>query len=97
MAGALDLITYGFLDRFDEDALAARVGYSTRQLRRLFERHVGATPAFVARSRRAHFARRLFDETDFTMPVIARAAGFGSVRQMTRVVESIFGFSPREL
>lgn len=97
VAGALDLITYGFLDRFDEDALAARVGYSTRQLRRLFERHVGATPAFVARSRRAHFARRLFDETDFTMPVIARAAGFGSVRQMTRVVESIFGFSPREL
>ena len=97
VAGALDLITHGFLDRFDEDALAHRVGYSTRQLRRLFERHVGATPAFVARSRRAHFARRLLDETDLTMPVIARAAGFGSVRQMTRVVESIFGFVPREL
>ncbi len=97
VAGALALITGGFLDRFDEDALAARVGYSTRQLRRLFERHVGATPAFVARSRRAHFARRLLDETDLAMPVIARAAGFGSVRQMSRVVESIFAFAPAEL
>lgn len=94
---ALALISDGYLDRFDEEALAHKVGYSTRQLRRLFEQHVGATPAFVGRSRRAHFARRLLDETDLTMPVVAAAAGFGSVRQMNRVVESIFRFSPGEL
>lgn len=97
VATALGLISDGYLDRFDEAALADRVGYSTRQLRRLFEQHVGATPAFVARSRRAHFARRMLDETDLSMPVIAGAAGFGSVRQMNRVVESIFTFSPRAL
>jgi AraC family transcriptional regulator of adaptative response / DNA-3-methyladenine glycosylase II len=97
VVGAMSLISDGYLDRFDEDALASRVGYSTRQLRRLFEHHVGATPAFVARSRRAHFARRLLDESDFTMPVVARASGFGSVRQMNRVVQAIFGFGPREL
>lgn len=97
VASALGLISDGFLDRFDEAALADRVGYSTRQLRRLFEQHVGATPAFVGRSRRAHFARRLLDETDLPMPTIARAAGFGSVRQMNRVVESIFRFPPNEL
>lgn len=97
VATALGLISDGFLDRFDETALAARVGYSARQLRRLFERHVGATPAFVGRSRRAHFARRLLDETDLSMPAIAGAAGFGSVRQMNRVVEAIFGFAPSEL
>jgi AraC family transcriptional regulator of adaptative response / DNA-3-methyladenine glycosylase II len=95
--GAVELISAGFLDRFDEAALADRVGYSTRQLRRLFEQHVGATPDFVARSRRAHFARRLLDETDLSMTVIAGAAGFGSVRQMNRVVEQIFRFTPREL
>ena len=94
---ALDLISDGFLDKFDDDALAASVGYSTRQLRRLFEQHVGATPAFVARSRRAHFARRLLDETNLAMDVIAGAAGFGSVRQMNRVMESIFGFAPSVL
>lgn len=97
VATALGLISDGFLDRFDEAALADRVGYSTRQLRRLFELHVGATPAFVGRSRRAHFARRLLDETDLSMPVIAGAAGFGSVRQMSRVVEAIFRFTPSEL
>lgn len=97
VASALGLISDGFLDRFDEAALADKVGYSTRQLRRLFEQHVGATPAFVGRSRRAHFARRLLDETDLPMPRVAGAAGFGSVRQMNRVVESIFRFSPGEL
>ena len=97
VATALALISDGFLDRFDESALADRVGYSTRQLRRLFDEHVGATPAFVGRSRRAHFARRLLDETDLPMPAVAGAAGFGSVRQMNRVVESIFRFTPGAL
>ncbi len=97
VAGAVALISDGFLDRFGEDALADRVGYSTRQLRRLFEQHVGASPDFVARSRRAHFARRLLDETDLPMPSIAAASGFGSVRQMNRVVEQIFRFTPSAL
>ncbi len=97
VSGAVALISDGFLDRFDEDALAVRVGYSTRQLRRLFEQYVGATPDFVARSRRAHFARRLLDETNLAMPAIAAASGFGSVRQMGRVVEQIFRFTPSTL
>ncbi len=97
VAAAIQMISDGFLDRFDEYALADRVGYSARQLRRLFEQHIGATPDFVARSRRAHFARRMLDETDLSMGVIAAASGFGSVRQMNRVVEQIFRFSPRDL
>ena len=40
------LITDGFLDHHNEDALAERVSYSSRQLRRLFLEHVGATPLF---------------------------------------------------
>jgi len=95
--GAVRLIADGFLDRFDEVALAARVGYSARQLGRLFARHVGASPDFVARSRRAHFARRLLDETDLAMKEIAGASGFGSVRQMNRVMAEIFGFAPAVL
>ena len=43
-----------------------RLGVSARHLRRLFDVHVGATPAEVARSRRAHFARRLLDDTDLS-------------------------------
>ncbi len=94
---ALIHINDGFLDHEHEDALADQVGYSTRQLRRLFERHVGATPAAIARSRRAHFARCLIDDTDLTFTEIARAAGFGGPRQLHRAMTSVFRFTPSEL
>ncbi len=97
VAQALVLITEGALDEGTEADVAARVGYSGRQLRRLFLDHVGATPDYVARSRRAHFARRLFDETDLTITDIAYAAGFSSARQMNRDVKAMFGFTPTEL
>ncbi|MDH3706003.1 MAG: helix-turn-helix domain-containing protein [Acidimicrobiia bacterium] len=97
VAQALVLIADGYLDHHHEDELAAKVGYSARQLRRLFDDHVGASPDFVARSRRAHFARRLLDETELAVGDIAFASGFSSVRQMNRVVKEVFGFSPTGL
>ena len=74
-----------------------RLGVSARHLRRLFAEHIGATPSEVARSRRAHFARRLLDDTDLPMTRIATAAGFQSVRHMNRVVKQVFRFTPQEL
>jgi AraC family transcriptional regulator of adaptative response / DNA-3-methyladenine glycosylase II len=94
---ALLLIAEGALDTGSEATLAARVGLTSRHLRRLFHEQVGATPALVARSRRAHFARRLLDETDLRIVDIAYAAGFASVRQMNRVTSSVFRFTPGEL
>ena len=90
-------IADGALDDLTEDELAARLGASARHVRRLFAQHVGATPSEVARSRRAHFARRLLDDTDLAMKQIATAAGFNSVRQMNRVVQDVFQFTPTEL
>ena len=97
VAAALLAITDGFLDDHGEEALATRVGYSGRQLRRLFEAHVGATPATIARSRRAHFARRLIDDTDLPFDAIARAAGLGGPRQLHRAITTTFKFTPTEL
>ena len=94
---ALRAIADGALDDATEDALAARLGVSGRHLRRLFDVHVGATPAEVARSRRAHFARRLLDDTDLPFARVATAAGFNSVRQFNRVMKDIFRFTPQEL
>jgi AraC family transcriptional regulator of adaptative response / DNA-3-methyladenine glycosylase II len=90
-------IADGGLDDATEDDLAAHLGVSARHLRRLFAEHVGATPGEVARSRRAHFARRLLDDTDLPMTQIATAAGFNTVRQMNRVVQEVFRFTPSEL
>jgi AraC family transcriptional regulator of adaptative response / DNA-3-methyladenine glycosylase II len=94
---AVRLILAGGLDDAKEDDLAARVGVSGRHLRRLFLDHVGATPDQVARSGRAHFARRLLDDTDLPVSDVAFAAGFGSVRQMNRVMQDVFQASPTAL
>jgi AraC family transcriptional regulator, regulatory protein of adaptative response / DNA-3-methyladenine glycosylase II len=94
---ALRLIADGALDDATEDDLAARLGVSARHLRRLFDEHVGATPNEVARSRRAHFARRLLDDTDLPIAQIGFAAGFRSVRHMNRVMKEVFAFTPQEL
>ncbi|MGO9876674.1 MAG: AlkA N-terminal domain-containing protein [Acidimicrobiia bacterium] len=94
---AMHCIADGALDDMTEDEFAARLGASARHVRRLFAQHVGATPSEVARSRRAHFARRLLDDTDLAMKQIATAAGFNSVRQMNRVVRDVFQFTPTDL
>jgi len=97
VASALVLIGEGALDAHPVDWLAGRVGLSSRQLRRDFERVVGAPPDAVARSRRAHFARRLLDETDLPMTDVALAAGFRSIRQFNRVMRDTFRGTPQEL
>lgn len=94
---AVGLIVAGALDGAGEDALGARLGVSARHLRRLFAEHVGATPGQVARSRRAHFARRLLDDTDLTVTEVAFASGYGSVRQLNRACKDVFRATPVEL
>jgi len=94
---AVRLILAGALDGRSEHHLGARLGISARHLRRLFGQHLGVTPDQLARSRRAHFARGLLDDTDFTIADIAFASGFGSVRQLNRTCREVFRAAPREL
>lgn len=94
---AVHMVIDGALDTATEPQLAARLGVSTRHLRRLFDVHLGVTPDRLARSHRAHFARRLLDDTDLTVTEVAFAAGFGSVRQLHRACREVFHAPPREL
>jgi AraC family transcriptional regulator of adaptative response / DNA-3-methyladenine glycosylase II len=94
---AVQLILGGALDRGSETELGRRLGVSARHLRRLFGAHLGVTPDGLARSARAHFARRLLDDTDLTVTEVAFAAGFGSLRQFNRTCQEVFRASPREL
>lgn len=94
---AVQLVLDGGLDGATERDLGARLGVSTRHLRRLFGEHLGVTPDQLARSRRAHFARRLLDDTDLSVTEIAFASGFGSVRQLNRACVEVFRAVPSEL
>ena len=61
----LALIADGALDGDDAgvDALAERLGVGERQLRRLFQQHLGASPIAVAQTRRVLFAKQLIHDT----------------------------------
>lgn len=94
---ALRLIEDGALDGAGIDDLAQRLGVSARHLRRLFDRHVGASPVQVASTCRLHRAKRLIDATDLPFTAVAQVAGFRSVRRFNDVLHRVYGRTPREL
>ncbi len=79
------------------DALADRLGVGGRHLRRLFSRHVGASPLAVANTRRVHFARKLLEETPLPVSEVAFAAGFSSIRRFNEAVLKTFRKPPTAL
>src|SRR5262245_2330161 len=92
---ALRLIERGFLDdgRSVED-LADRLGMTPRHLRRLFERHAGASPTAVATTRRVQRAKTLLDETTLPVATIAFAAGFASIRRFNAAFRAAYRRPP---
>lgn len=94
---ALRLISESALEDEGVDALAARLGIGSRQLRRLFLRHLGASPIAVAKTRRLHFAKKLIDETNLPMAQIALAAGFGSVRRFNAAFRDTYQRTPSQI
>ena len=93
----LRLIASGALDDGDVETLAERLGVTSRHLRRLFAKHLGASPLAVAHTQRLHFAKRLIDETRLPMREISLAAGYGSVRRFNDAFRKSYGRTPREL
>ena len=93
----LRLIEEGALDQAGVEQLAERLGVTGRHLRRLFVRHLGASPQAVAHTQRLHFAKTLLDQTALPMADIAVAAGYGSTRRFNDAVRKAWQRSPSEL
>jgi AraC family transcriptional regulator, regulatory protein of adaptative response / DNA-3-methyladenine glycosylase II len=79
------------------EALADRLGVTSRHLRRLFLQHLGATPLEVALTRRVHFAKKLLDETTLPFHQVAVASGFGSLRRFNSQMQRTYSRTPTEL
>jgi AraC family transcriptional regulator, regulatory protein of adaptative response / DNA-3-methyladenine glycosylase II len=92
----LALIAEGELDGEEASVehLAERLGVGARQLRRLFQQHLGASPITVAQTRRVLFAKQLIHDTRLPMAEIAMAAGFGSVRRFNETFQQLFRRPP---
>ena len=97
VARAMRLIADGTVDRDGVTGLAARLGYSTRQLERLLQAEVGANPLALARAQRAQTARVLIETTDLPFAEVAFAAGFSSIRQFNDTVRLVFDGTPTSL
>ncbi len=91
------LIADGAVDRDGVQGLAARLGYTTRQLQRLLQAETGAGPLALARAQRAQTARLLIETTALPFGDIAYAAGFSSIRQFNDTLRSVYDITPTEL
>ncbi|POX49340.1 DNA-3-methyladenine glycosylase [Streptomyces sp. Ru71] len=96
-ARAMRLIADGVVDREGVPGLAARLGYSTRQVERQLLAELGAGPLALARAQRAQTARLLIETTALPMADIAFAAGFSSIRTFNDTVREVFALTPSDL
>lgn len=97
VARAMRLIADGVVDREGVPGLAARLGYSTRQVERQLLAELGAGPLALARAQRAQAARLLIETTPLPMADVAFAAGFASIRTFNDTVREVFALSPSDL
>jgi AraC family transcriptional regulator of adaptative response / DNA-3-methyladenine glycosylase II len=97
LSRALERIERGALDVAGVEALATDLGISSRHLRRLFDRYLGASPSALARTRRLHLARTLLVETDLQVIDVAFGAGFSSLRRFNDAFKDAYGTTPTAL
>ncbi|UOQ57555.1 helix-turn-helix domain-containing protein [Leucobacter allii] len=94
VARAVRRIRDGAVDAVGVPGLASELAVSERHLRRMLVEEIGAGPLQLARTRRAHAARALIEETALPIVDVAFAAGFGSVRQFGDTMREEFGIAP---
>jgi AraC family transcriptional regulator of adaptative response / DNA-3-methyladenine glycosylase II len=97
VARAMRLIGDGTVDREGVGGLARHVGYTSRQLERLLQAEVAASPLALARAQRTQTARVLIETTDLPLSDVAFAAGFSSIRQFNGTVRTVCGTTPTAL
>lgn len=74
--------------------IARRIGVSTRQLERMFERYLNTSPKRYIMDMRLHRARNLIVQSDQAITEIAVACGFVSTSHFSKVYREHFGNTP---
>ena len=94
---AMRLIADGVIDRTGVPGLAARLGYSVRQLERLLATSSGPDRWPWPGPSGPRRPGILIETTDLPMTEVAFAAGFSSVRQFNDTVRAVFAATPSGL
>jgi len=94
---AVTLIDDGFLEDRSLEALAARIGVTSRHLRRVFESELGVSPVEYAQTQRLLLAKRLLTDTSMPVTDVAFASGFSSVRRLNALFSERYRMAPSRL
>lgn len=76
------------------EALARRLGASSRHLRRAMQAELGLSPIQLDQSRRLAIAKQLLHDSALSLAEIAFASGFGSVRRFNAAFAARCGMPP---
>lgn len=79
------------------ESIAAKLGYTGRHLRRVFEFEYGVTPNQYINTCRLLLAKSLLTDTDLPVARVAQASGFGSVRRFNDVFRDHYHLTPSDL
>jgi len=94
---AVALIEDGVLEEGGIDALAARIGVTSRHLRRIFDAEFGVSPIEYAQTQRLLLAKRLLTDTALPILDVALASGFGSLRRFNALIRARYRMPPSRL
>lgn len=79
------------------EKIAARFGWSSRQIRRMVHKELGVSPIELVLTRRLLLAKQLLTETTLAVTDVAFASGFSSLRRFNDAFSSRYGMPPTRL
>lgn len=93
--GALDLMLANIEIPLTVDQLSNRLGFSSRQIERIFARNGFEPPQKYYQKIRLNRARQLLEQTRMSLAEIALACGYENQSHFGRSYKKIFGISPK--
>jgi AraC family transcriptional regulator of adaptative response / DNA-3-methyladenine glycosylase II len=76
------------------EQIAARFGWSSRQIRRILRKELGVSPIDLVQTRRLLLAKQLLTETTLPITEVAFASGFASLRRFNDAFGGRYGMPP---
>lgn len=76
------------------EEIAARFGWSSRQIRRMLRKELGVSPIELVLTRRLLLAKQLLTETTLPITEVAFASGFSSLRRFNDAFGGRYGMPP---
>jgi AraC family transcriptional regulator of adaptative response / DNA-3-methyladenine glycosylase II len=85
-----------FLSEHSLEDLAAKLGITDRQLRRVFHDEFGVSPVEFSQTQRLLLAKQLLTDSAMSVTSIAYASGFKSLRRFNALLKQRYRLSPTE-